>query len=48
MDNIPIGQNRVQQAFPAEEENKERFITSGNFVIYQMYLVRIGNSYFYL
>ena len=38
MDNIPIGQNRVQQAFPAEEQNKERFITSCNFVIYQLYL----------
>ena len=48
MDNIPIGQNRVQQAFPAEKQNKEIFITSGNFVINQMYLVRIGNSYFYL
>ena len=48
MDNIPIGQNRVQQAFPAEKQNKERFITSGNFVIYQMYSVKIGNSYFLL
>ena len=48
MDNIPIGQNRVQQAFPAEKQDKERFITSGSFVIYQNYSVKIGNSYCYL
>ena len=42
MDNIPIDRNRVQQAFPAEKQNKKILygLISGSFVIHQLYLVK--------
>ena len=36
MDNIPIDRNRVQQAFPAEKQNKKILYD----LIHQLYLVK--------